>query len=219
MATRAVLADLAAAYAQRTGCSVLIESVGGVDAVRRVQAGEIFDAVFLASEAIDKLISGGHVLPDSKADLMRSGVAVAVRQGAALPDISTEDALRDAVRGAPSIGYSTGPSGMALLKLFERWGITSEIQSRLVLASPGVPVGTLVAEGRVGLGFQQHSELLHVAGIKLLGPLPPSIQIITTFSAGVGSLSKRVEAARELLAYLASPDATDAKRRQGMEPA
>ncbi len=219
MATRAVLADLVAAYKQRTGRHVLIESVGGVDAAMRVQAGEIFDLVFLASDAVDKLMASGHLLPASKVDLMRSGVAVAVRQGALQPAISTEDALRAAVLAATSIGYSTGPSGVALLKLLERWGIAQEIEARLVQAAPGVPVGTLVAEGKVALGFQQRSELLHVAGITLLGPLPPAIQIITTFSAGVGSLSTRVEAAHELLAYLASPDAAHAKRKHGMEPA
>lgn len=218
MATRAVLADLVAAYTQQTGRSVRIESVGGVDAARRVQSGEAFDVVFLAAQAIEKLRDSGHVLPDSQVDLMRSGVSVAVRHGAMQPDISTEDALRDAVRSASSIGYSTGPSGVALTRLFERWGIAQEIAPRIVQAPPGVPVGALVAEGRVALGFQQTSELMHLEGIALLGPLPPTVQIVTTFSAGVCSAGTEPEAARELLAFMASTQATDAKRKQGMEP-
>lgn len=218
MATRAVLAELAAVCAQPSAGGVRIESVGGVDAARRVQAGEVFDTVFLASEAIDKLIASGHVLADSKVDLMRSGVSVAVRQGAVPPDIATEVALREAVRAAPSIGYSTGPSGVALLRLFERWGIAQEIAPRLVQAPPGVPVGTLVAEGTVALGFQQTSELMHVGGIALAGPLPPAVQIVTTFSAGVCRACSAPAAARALLACMASPQAADAKRRQGMEP-
>lgn len=218
MATRAVLAELAAACTQSSAGPVRIESVGGVDAARRVQAGEVFDTVFLASEAIDKLIASGHVLADSKVDLMRSGVSVAVRQGAVQPDIATEVALREAVRAAPSIGYSTGPSGVALLRLFERWGIAQEIASRLVQAPPGVPVGTLVAEGTVALGFQQTSELLHLGGIALVGPLPPAVQIVTTFSAGVCRVCSEPAAARALLACMASPQAVDAKRKQGMEP-
>ena len=135
MATRAVLADLIGAYAKATGNSIAIESVGGVDAAKRVQAGEAFDAVFLAADAIDKLIASGHVLVGSRVDLMRSGVSVAVRKGAVQPSIATEAALMATVLAASSIGYSTGPSGVALIKLFERWGIAPQIQSRLVQAA------------------------------------------------------------------------------------
>jgi molybdate transport system substrate-binding protein len=219
MATRAVLADLVAVYAQRKGSSMVIESVGGVDAARRVQSGEAFDAVFLASDAIDRLINSGHVLPQSKVDLARSSVAVAVPEGSVQPDISTEDALREAVRAATSIGYSTGPSGVALMRLFERWGIAQEIEPRLVQAPPGVPVGSLVASGNVALGFQQYSELMHQGGITVLGPLPSPVQITTTFSAGVCSVCTRAQDVRELLSFMASPQTADAKRRHGMEPA
>lgn len=221
MATRQVLAELTAAYvASAAGAGVVqIESVGGVDAARRVAAGEAFDVVILASDAIDKLMAAGHLLPGSKVDWVHSGVAVAVPAGAPLPDISTEDAVRNAVLAAPSISLSTGPSGVALAQLFERWGIAGQIAPRMVQAPPGVPVGSLVARGEVALGFQQLSELLHVQGIEIVGPLPPAIQITTTFSAGVGVHSQQVGAARSLLAYLSSPAAADAKRKQGMEPA
>ena len=219
MATRLVLADLVTAFEQQSGCRVAIESVGGVDAARRVQAGEAFDVVFLASDAIDKLIAPRPVLAGSRVDLVRSGVAVAVRAGAHRPDISTEDALREAVRAARSISYSTGPSGVALAGLFERWGIAGEIQSRIVTPPPGIPVGSLVARGEVELGFQQLSELMHLEGITVLGPLPPAIQIITIFSAGVCSGTRNAEAVRAMLAYMTTPQAAEAKRRQGMDPA
>lgn len=219
MATRQVLAHLVAAFAQQSGAGAAIESVGGVDAARRVAAGEPFDVVILASDAIDKLMAAGHLLPGSKVDWVHSGVAVAVPAGAPLPDIGSEDAVRSAVLAAPSISLSTGPSGVALAKLFERWGIADEIAPRMVQAPPGVPVGSLVAKGEVALGFQQLSELLHVPGIQIVGPLPPAIQITTTFSSGIGALSQQAEAARALLAYLASPAAEEAKRKQGMEPA
>ncbi len=215
MATRQVLAELTAGFTR----PVTIESVGGVDAAKRVQAGEAFDVVILASDAIDKLLASGHLLPGSKVDWVRSGVAVAVRAGAPLPDLSSEDAVRRAVLAARSLSYSTGPSGVALARLFERWGIAEAIAPRMVQAPPGVPVGSLVADGRVELGFQQLSELLHVPGIAIAGPLPPAIQITTTFSAGIGVQSQQAGAARELLAYMASPAAADAKRRQGMDPA
>ena len=219
MATRQVLAELLAAYQQRVGGSVAMESVGGVDAARRVQAGEAFDLVVLASDAIDKLAAGGFVVAASKVDLVHSGVAIAVKAGAARPDIGSEEALKRAVQSAGSIGYSTGPSGVALARLFERWGIADEVRQRTVQAPPGVPVGTLVARGEVALGFQQLSELMHLEGIAVVGPLPDAVQITTTFSGGVCTASQRGDAVRALLEFMASPHAAATKRRHGMEPA
>lgn len=219
MATRPLLADLTATYRERSGTGVAIESVGGVDAARRVQAGEAFDVVVLASDAIAKLLDAGRLLAGSRVDLVRSGVAVAVRSGAPRPDLASEEAVRRAVLAARSIGYSTGPSGTALVKLFERWGIAAQLEGRLVQARPGVPVATLVASGEVELGVQQLSELLNVPGIEIVGPLPPAIQIETVFSAGICTASTQRDAARALLDFLGSPEAADTKRRHGMEPA
>jgi molybdate transport system substrate-binding protein len=219
MATRQLLSELTAAYALQHGQAVSIESVGGVDAVKRVQAGEAFDLVFLASDAIAKLVAAGHLRADSVTDLVHSGVAVAVRAGSPKPDICSEDAVRQAVLAAPTLGYSTGPSGVALAQLFERWGIADPIKSRVVTPPPGVPVGSLVARGDVALGFQQLSELIHVEGITIVGPLPPSIQISTTFTAAMTTGCTRPAEVQALLAYMASPEAADSKRRQGMEPA
>jgi len=218
MATKGLLAELAQAYEQRSGQSVAIEAVGGVDAAKRVDAGEAFDVVVLASDAIDKLLAGGH-LTGGRVDLVRSGVSVAVRAGAPRPDIGSEDAVKRAVLAARTVGYSTGPSGVQLAKLFERWGIAGEIQGRIVTAPPGVPVGALVARGEVELGFQQLSELMHLPGIDVLGPLPEPIQIVTIFSAAVGAHAAQPDAARALLDFMASPAAADAKQRQGMTPA
>jgi len=219
MATRQVLAELCSAYEQVSGDTIAIESVGGVDAARRVQAGEPFDVVVLASNAIDTLITAGRIDPASKLDLVNSGVAVAVRSGAPRPDIGSEAAVKSAVLGARNLSYSTGPSGVQLARLFERWGIAEQIAGRIVQAPPGVPVGTLVARGEVELGFQQLSELMHLDGIDVLGPLPPAIQIVTTFSAGVCVRSAQADAARRLLEFMRSPAAAEAKRRHGMEPA
>ncbi len=219
MATRALLAELATAYAAQHGVQLLITSVGGVDAAKRIQAGEAFDVVVLASDAVDRLINSGQVVAGSRVDLVHSGVAVAVPAGAALPDISSEDAVRNAVLSARKIGYSTGPSGVQLAKLFDRWGITAAVQSRTVQAPPGVPVAALVARGEVDLGFQQLSELLHVPGIAIVGPLPPAIQINTTFSAGLCVASAQAPAVRALFDFLTSPATAAAKRKQGMDPA
>lgn len=219
MATRLVLAELAAAYGLHSGVEVEFESVGGVDAARRVQAGEAFDLVVLAVDAVDALIASGRVLADSRTDLVRSSVAIAVRAGAAQPDVGSEDALRRAVLAARTLGHSTGPSGTALLALFERWGIADRVRSRIVQAPAGVPVGQLVANGEVELGFQQLSEMLNQPGISLLGTMPTGCEIVTTFSGGVCATSTQPAAVLALLAFMHSPAADDAKRRQGMEPA
>lgn len=216
MATRALLSDLAGEWERLSGVPVRVESVGGVDAARRVRAGEVFDVVVLAADALDALAADALVQPDSRRALVESAVAVAVPAGRTPPDIGSEAALQQAVRAAGRIGYSTGPSGTALLQLFERWGWKDELAPRLVQARPGVPVGRLVAEGEVDLGFQQLSELQGLAGITLLGGLPPGLEIITTFAGAVGSRSARADAARQLLAYLASGETAKAKTRHGM---
>lgn len=217
MATKPLLADLVALYkAQAPGVEVLVESVGGVDAAKRVQAGEAFDCVVLASNAIDTLIADGKALAGSRVDLVHSGVAAAVPAGAEPPDISTEESLKQAILSARTLGYSTGPSGVQLAKQFERWGITEQIQDRIVQAKPGVPVGALIAQGEVALGFQQLSEMMGVAGITVLGPLPDAVQITTTFSGSVAATSAQAQAVRDLLAFWASAATQDTKVRHGM---
>lgn len=218
MATRQVLAELAGTYERLSGQPVVIESVGGVDAARRVQDGEAFDIVVLAADALDRLAAAGRVDPVSRVDLARSGIAIAVAAGQPHPAVGTEAALRDAILGARSIGYSTGPSGTHLTRLFERWGIAEIVAPRVVQAPTGVPVGALVARGDVALGFQQLSELIHLPGIDVVGALPPEIQTTTIFSAAVCTATSQREAVQTLLSFLTSREADGAKSRNGMEP-
>ena len=218
MATRRVLAELGAAYERQSGQRVVVESVGGVDAARRIEGGEAFDFVVLAAPAMDKLAAAGRIDPDTRVDIARSRVAIAVPAGARRPDLTSGQAVRDAVLAARKIGYSTGPSGRHLTNLFERWGIAATIAPRTVEAPPGVAVGTLVARGDVDLGFQQLSELMHLPGIDVVGTLPPDIQEITVFSGAVCVSSARRAAAQALLSFCTSPAADAAKRDHGMEP-
>jgi molybdate transport system substrate-binding protein len=218
MATREVLAALAARYQRDTGIAVMPAAGGGIEVAKRISAGESCDVVVLAANAIDKLIAEGRIA-GGRVDLVRSGIAMAVRRGAAAPAVAGEQDVRAAVLAAPTLGYSTGPSGVYLEKLFERWGILDEIRPRIVVPPPGVPVGSLVADGRVALGFQQLSELMNLEGIMVLGPLPDPIQMLTVFSGGVCRSSTRPEAARALLEFLRSPAAAQIKRDGGMEPA
>jgi molybdate transport system substrate-binding protein len=219
MATRQVLVELIAQFQRTSAQPVSLESVGGVDAAKRVQGGEAFDVVILAANAIEQLTQAGRIVPGSRVDLVRSGVSVAVPAGAKRPDIGSEEAVRQAVLAARSLGYSTGPSGVHLAGLFERWGIADAIKSRIVQAPPGVPVGSLVAKGEIELGFQQLSELIHQDGIDVLGPLPPAIQITTIFSAGLSVTSTQAGAVTALLDFMTSPAASEVKRRNGLEPA
>jgi molybdate transport system substrate-binding protein len=221
MATKALLAELTQAYLAQTGLSVQIESVGGVDAAKRVQAGETFDMVLLASDAIDKLTASGHVQTGSRCDWVRSPVAVAVQTGAVRPDLSNEAAVKAAVLASPSLSYSTGPSGVYLEKLFERWGIADQVKARIVVPPPGTPVGALVASGQAALGFQQLSELIALPGIDVLGTLPADVAFITTFSSGIPAViagdAARVAAVQSFLQFLASAGVEDVKRKQGMD--
>ena len=219
MATRLWLEDAVADWAQRgEQPAITVESVGGVDAAKRVRAGEGVDLVLLASNAIDKLIADGKVVAGSRVNLVDSGVAVAVRRGVPRPAIDTEAALRNAVLAARTIGYSTGPSGVALAARFQSWGIDDQIRGRIVEAPPGVPVGSLVARGEVELGFQQLSELMPLDGIDVIGPLPPDVQITTTFSAGLATAATQSAAARRFVTFLAADESAALKRRHGLEP-
>ena len=148
-------------------------------------------------------------------------MALAVRVGAAHPDIATEAALKAAVLAAPSLGFSTGPSGTYLNELLMRWGVAEQVTPRIVVPPPGTPVGSLVARGEVALGFQQLSELITLPGIEVLGTLPPEVAYITTFSAGIAQViahdAARVQAVQSLLNFLASADvqlAADARREK-----
>ena len=219
MATRQILAEVADAWQRRTGSEVAFESAGGVEAARRASDGEAFDVVVLAADVIDRLVASGRLVAGSRTDLARSGVAVAVRRDAPRPPIDSEEALRETLLAARSVGYSTGPSGIALQKLFERWGIAESIRSRLVQAPPGVPVGALIARGEVELGFQQLSELMHLDGIDVIGPMPPGLEIVTVFSGGLCSASTQPVAARALLDFIRSSETDESRRRNGMEAA
>lgn len=193
-----------------------VESVGGVDAARRVRAAEAFDFVVLAADVIDQLIVSGDVDAHSRIDVARSSLALALRAGAPVPDVSTEAALREAVLRARGVGYSTGPSGAQVMRLFERWGIAAALAPRVVQAPPGVPVGTLVARGEVELGFQQRSELIDLPGVTCVTSLPAEVQAETVFSAGVCRTACHRDAASAFLAFVASPEADADKLRHGM---
>jgi molybdate transport system substrate-binding protein len=219
MATRHVLTDLAEAYELMNGIRVDIRSMGGVEAAKLVRAGEATDIVVLASKVMKGLEAEGHIVKGSIKDFARSEIAIAVPAGAPRPQVGSEQAVRQAMLEARRICYSTGPSGDHLKALCEKWGVADSVLGRALVAPPGVPVASLVARGDADLGFQQLSELIGQPGIEILGPLPPEIQAVTIFSAGLSSACHERDAARAVVAYMASAETGDTKRRYGMEPA
>jgi molybdate transport system substrate-binding protein len=219
MATRHILADLARDYEQRNGVEVDIRSMGGVEAAKLVRAGEAAEVVVLASKVMRSLEAEGHLVKGSIRDFARSEVAIAVPAGAPRPGVETEQAVRQAMLDAHRICYSTGPSGDHLKALCEKWGVTDSVLARSLVAPPGVPVASLVARGEADLGFQQLSELIGQPGIDIVGSLPPEIQAVTVFSAGVSSKSAEPEAAHSFVSFMTSAETGEVKRRYGMEPA
>lgn len=214
MATRHVLADLTAAAASAGLPPVEVESVGGVDAARRVAASEPFDLVILADGALARLAAEGHVDAATLTPLVRSQVAVAVPSGSDDPAVATDrtafadaDGMRAALRDATRIGYSTGPSGTALVQMIADWHLTDELGGRLAQAPSGIPVARMIAGGTIDLGFQQLSELVGQPGVRILGVLPPDCAIDTVFAGSVATTSSDAAAAAGILAFLASPDA------------
>jgi molybdate transport system substrate-binding protein len=219
MATRRILADLARDYEARKGTHVEIRSVGGVEAAKLARAGEATDVIVLASKVMKALQAEGCLVKGATRDFARSEIGVAVRAGSRPPSVETEQAVKKAMLEARRICYSTGPSGDHLRTLCEKWGFADSVLGRALVAPPGRPVASLVANGEADLGFQQLSELLGQPGVEIAGPLPPEIQAVTVFSAGVSSKSSDPEGARALVAFLASPETAGAKRRYGMESA
>jgi molybdate transport system substrate-binding protein len=216
MATRKLLGDVITKFEATSKHRVSLESVGGVDAAKRVRSGEPLDVVVLAREVIEELIGAARLAPGSRVDVVVSAIGVAVRAGAARPDISSAPRVKAAVLAARRVGYSTGPSGQYLAKLFAGWDADGRLKDRITVAPPGVPVASLVARGDLELGFQQLSELSG-DGIEVVGPLPPDIQMLTTFSGGIALSSMQPDAARALLNFMASPALRSLKQAHGMD--
>lgn len=184
----------------------------------RLRRGEPADVLIMVSTALDELITQGKVAPNSRIDLARSKIGMAVRKGEPKPDISSVDAFKRALIDAKSIAYSDSASGVYLSTvLFQRLGIADQVLSKSRMI-PAEPVGAVVARGEAQLGFQQISELLPVPGVDLVGPLPAEIQQITVFSGGVAAGAKEPEAGRALLQFLSSPAAAQAIAKSGLEP-
>jgi len=216
--TRAPYTLLVPDFERATGIKVTTDWGGVGEVARRVAEGETADLVMLPAAQIDDLIRLGKLVADSRADVAKSGIGVAIRSGAPKIDIGSADGIKKALRAAKTIAYSAGPSGIHMQRLIASWGLADELRPKIVPPAPDTPIAVVVARGDAEIGFQQVSELLPVAGIDYLGPLPAGIQEITTFSAAVHRAAAAPDAARALLKFLTAPAAAPIFRRTGMEP-
>jgi molybdate transport system substrate-binding protein len=216
--TRAPYTQLVPGFEKATGHKVVTVWGGVNEIAKRVGDGETADVVMLPAPQIDGLIKQGKLIPDSRVDVAKSGIGVAVRAGAPKIDISSAEGIKKALLAAKTIAYSTGPSGVRIEALIRQWGLADQLKSKIVPPRPNVPIGEVVASGDAEIGFQQVSELLPVKGIDYLGPLPPDIQEITVFSAGVHKSAGAADAGRALLKFLTAPEAAPIIEKTGMEP-
>lgn len=214
---------LAPQFEKQTGDTVVAAwgpSMGTTtDAVpQRLARGERFDVLIMVGYALDDLIKQGKVMPDSRTELAQSGIGVVVKAGAPRPDISTPDALKEALLKAKSIAYSDSASGVYIQnEMFKRLGIEDQVRGKARMI-PAEPVGQVVARGEAEIGFQQISELKPIKGIDLVGPLPAAVQKVTVFSAGIPVNAEQPEAGKALINFLASPQAAPEIVASGMEP-
>jgi molybdate transport system substrate-binding protein len=216
---KTVMLDLAPAFERTSGTKLTITWGSAAGLVKELEAGAAADLVILTAEAIDDLIKRDKVVAGSRVDLARSGIGIAVRKGANKPDIGSPDALKQTLLAAKSVAHSkTGMSGIYFPTVLARLGITDAMKSKIVMPEPGTPVGDVVAKGEAEIGVQQISELLPVAGVDVVGPLPASLQKITTFSAGIPSAAKEPDAAKALMTFVAK-EARPLLGPKGLEPA
>jgi molybdate transport system substrate-binding protein len=217
--TRAVYAELFPEFERVTGIRVNPVYDPAEIILQRVAAGETADLAIMGQAAIDKLAEQGKIAPESRRTLARCGVGVGVPSGAPKPDVSTADAFKRALLDAKSIAHtSQGASGIHFSKVIERMGIADSVKAKAV-TQPGGLVGELVVAGKATLAIQQIPELMAVAGIDLVGPLPQEFQSISVLTAGIFATSRQAVAAQALLEFLATPASARVFRAKGLEPA
>ena len=217
-ATEEAYKELVPQFEKASGHKVTTVFTGTLDALKRLSNGEAYDLLIMARQQIDELSQSGKVVAGSRTDIAKSGVGVAVGKGKPKPDISTVDALKKTLLAAKSIGYSTGPSGIYVVSMFQKMGVADEIKSKLKQTPTGVFVGSIIASGEAEIGFQQVSELSFFPGIDYVGPIPAEVQLITVFSAGIPAETKQADAAKALVSFITAPAAATVFKKHALDP-
>jgi len=218
IATREAYNELLPQFERASGQKVTTTWAGTVDIMKRMAAGgDVHDLVIISSTELEDLIKQGKIVSGSRADLAKSGIGVAVKAGAPKPNIGSADALKRTLIAAKSVGYTSGPSGVYMGSLIERMGIGAEVKAKFRSVPSGGTIGTIVAAGDCEIGFQQVSELVHIAGIDYAGPLPADIQRVTIFTSGIQSGAPNATGAKALQQFLTTPAAAATMRKHGLK--
>jgi molybdate transport system substrate-binding protein len=210
-----VMGTLVPMFESATGNKIKVSTKGGPELLADVKQGAA-DLVITDSEAVDELAKSGDVAADGKTLLMISKVGIAVKAGAAKPDVSTPDKLKAALMAAKTVGYSQGASGRHFLTVIEKLGIADAVKAKAVVVQ-GRPVGAAIASGEAEIGLQQVAELRPVAGVDQFAELPPELQKQIPYSAGIAAKAKDAATARALVSFLRSGPALDVLKRKGMD--
>jgi len=212
------MGELAPQFERANDCKIAISYDPAKVMLARIQKGETADLAILGSGAIDELVKQGKISAGSRRVLARCRVGVAVLAGKPRPDISSVEAFKRTLLGAKSVAYTQeGASGMHFAGLIERLGIAEQVKAKAV-RQPGGLIGELVAAGKAEIAIQQIPELMAVAGIELVGPLPAEIQLVTVSSAGIFAGTKQAEAAQSFIRFLVTPAAARVMKTKGLEP-
>ena len=220
---QAALEELAPKFEQATGSKLNITWATAAILVKRVQAGETADLMVLTKQSLDALTKDNKATAGADAVFASSGMAVVVKKGAPKPDISTPDAFKQALINAKTIAYSDpaagGASGVYFAKLLERMGIADQMKGKTRHPPPSGNSANLVVAGEADLAIQQEPEVMSVAGIDMVGPLPADLNNITAYAAGIGAGSQQADAATALIRFLHSPEAQAVFKAKGLKPA
>jgi molybdate transport system substrate-binding protein len=218
IATREAYNELVPQFEKSSGHKVVTTWAGTTAIMQKMAAGERHDLIIISGTEIDELIRQGKIIADSRVNLARCGIGIAIRAGAPKPDVASADALKRALLAAKTVGYTSGPSGIYMGKLIERMGIADQIKPKFRSVPSGGTIGTIVASGDCEIGFQQVSEIVHIPGVDFAGPLPPEVQHVTVFCCGVQTGSANDVAARSLASFLSSAGAAAVMKKHGLEP-
>jgi molybdate transport system substrate-binding protein len=212
-----VIGELGPQFERATGHKIVIQYAAGAILKRQIDAGEAFDLVIIASERVDDLIKQGKIAGDTRADIVRVGIGVAVREGAPKPDISSVDAFKSMLLSVKSFAYAPdGATGEHLAKLLDRLGIAEQVKAKVKPNAPG-RLTQVVAAGEVELAIGATPSLLSAKGVQFVGPLPAELQSWFVNTAGVSATAKQPDAAKALIRHLTTPEAAAVIKAKGME--
>lgn len=219
---KGVVEDLRPKFESMTGHKLVITfgTLGAI--VQRLTSGETADVVIVPREGVDRLVKDGKASGGAVAVISRSGIGIIVRKGTRKPDISTPEALRDALLAAKSITYldpaAGGTSGVHFMKVLDRLGISAQMRPKTMLHPSAAAAGVLVARGEAEIGVNLIQELLPLPGTELVGPLPGDLQLTLIFAATTMVDTKNVVSAKALIDFLVTPEAAAVIKSKGMEP-